>query len=126
MSCHRSIAFSEYCFSFSSCLHLAVPTEVVFGCGLKLGILDILGVYLRLIFVHTQLRTSDRFAVLKAKLGELLKSFENSNKNAWEAWLGVEISGLPSLGGARNILMSCDFISHQQAIDSVREKSKLG
>jgi hypothetical protein len=84
--------------------------------------LDFLGVYLRLIFIHSQLRTSDRFPMLKAKFGELLEVFENSNKQGWEAWLNVEIPGLSSLGGARNVLMSCDFISHQQAIDSVKKK----
>jgi hypothetical protein len=60
--------------------------------------------------------------MLKAKFGELLKLFENSNKQGWEAWLNVEISGLSSLGGARNVLMSCDYISHQQAIDSVKKR----
>eukprot|EP00980_Cylindrotheca_fusiformis_P019891 scaffold7000_cov132-Cylindrotheca_fusiformis.AAC.4 len=88
-----------------------------------MGTLDFLGLYLRLVFIHTQLRASDRFPMFKAKLGEMLKLFEKSNKEGWEAWLNVEISGLASLGGARNVLMSCDFISHQQAIDSVRKKA---
>jgi hypothetical protein len=101
-----------------------VPREVLFGCGLKMGILDFLGVYLRLIFIQTQLQINDRFPRLKSKVSEFLDSFKNSNKQGWDVWLDVEVEGLSSLGSARNVLMSCDFISHQQAIDSVKESKK--
>jgi hypothetical protein len=100
---------------------LPVPNEVLFGCGLKMGLLEFLGVYLRLMFVQTQLRTSERLSRLKGKLSEFFDAFKASNLEGWEAWLAQETSGLSSLGGTRNILMSCDFITHQQAIDSIKK-----
>lgn len=101
-------------------LYVPVPREVLFGCGLKMGLLDFLGVYLRLMFVQTQLR-SDRLPRLKGKLSEFFDAFTASNVEGWEAWLGTKTSGLSSLGATRNVLMSCDFISHQQAIDSIKK-----
>lgn len=98
------------------------PAEVLYGCGLKMGIKDFLEVYLRLMFIQTQLKTGDRFPRLKRKYGEMLKAFEKLNAYEWEKWLDTDLTGLSSIGAVRNILMSCDFISHQQAIDSVKKK----
>jgi hypothetical protein len=100
-----------------------VPNEVLFSCGLKMGLLDLLGVYLRLMFVQSQLRTSEKVPRLKNKLAEFFEGLKVSNRKGWESWLGSSVSGLPSLGATRNVLMSCDFISHQQAIDSVKGAS---
>lgn len=100
----------------------ALPKEVLFGCGLKMGIHDFLGVYLRLMFVQTQLMTNERFVRFKGKFAEFLNSFSSCNKSGWDEWLNLEVDELGSLGVTRNVLMSCDFISHQQAIDSVKQK----
>jgi hypothetical protein len=86
-----------------------------------MGLLDFLGAYLRLMFVQTQLRTSERISRLKGKLSEFFDAFKASNLEGWEAWLGTQTPGLPSLGGTRNVLMSCNFISHQQAIESIKQ-----
>ena len=91
-----------------------------------MGLLDFLGVYLRLMFVQTQLRTSDRLSRLKGKLSEFFDAFGASNMEGWENWLATETPGLPSLGGTRNVLMSCNFISHQQAIDSLKRSKEQG
>jgi hypothetical protein len=99
----------------------SVPREVLFGCGLKMRLLDFLGVYLRLLFVQTQLRTSDKLSRLKGKLAEFFEAFQASNTDGWDRWLATETSGLTSLGGTRNVLMSCTFITHQQAIDNVKK-----
>lgn len=98
----------------------SIPTEVLFGCGLNMGLKDFLGIYLRLMSVQTQLRTSDRLTRLKGKLSEFLGSFKASNTAGWENWMSQDISGLKSLGTARNVLLSCDFITHQEAIQSVK------
>jgi hypothetical protein len=89
-----------------------------------MGLLDLLCVYLRLMFVQSQLRTSEKVPRLKNKLSEFFEGLKDSNRKGWESWLGSSVSGLPSLGATRNVLMSCDFISHQQAIDSVKRGSQ--
>ena len=104
----------------------SVPREVLFECGTKMGLLNFLGVYLRLMFVQTQLRTSDRLSRLKGKMSEFFDAFKASNIEGWEKWLATEPPGLPSLGGTRNVLMSCNFISHQQAIDSLKRFKEQG
>ena len=99
----------------------SVPKEVLFGCGLKMGLLDLFGVYLRLMFVQSQLRTNEKTPRLKNKLSELFGALKSTSNKGWEDWLALSVAGLPSLGTTRNVLMSCDFISHQQAIDSVKK-----
>jgi hypothetical protein len=89
-----------------------------------MGLLDLLCVYLRLMFVQSQLRSNENNPRLKHKLSEFFAALKDSNSKGWEIWLGSRVSGLPSLGATRNILMSCDFISHQQAIDSVKKTSQ--
>ncbi len=99
---------------------VAVPKEVLFGCGLNMGLNDFLGIYLRLMSVQTQLRTNDGLSRLKGKLSEVFGAFKSSNRTVWDEWMSQEIAGLKSLGSARNVLLSCDFISHQDAIESVK------
>lgn len=84
-----------------------------------MGLDSFLGLYLRLMFVQTHLRTSDRLSRLKGKLSELFVAFKSSNKDGWDSWMRQEIAGLKSLRSARNVLLSCDFISHQEAIENV-------
>lgn len=88
-----------------------------------MGMTDFLETYLRLMFIQTQLRTSDRFPRLKRKYGDMLKAFEKSNPEEWETWLNTKMADLHSLGAVRNVLMSCEFISHQQAIDYVKKQA---
>lgn len=100
----------------------AVPNEVIFQCGLKMGVLDLLGVYLRLVLVQSQLRTKiDRLAKLKERLSEFLGKFKSANPKAFDSWMASSNSGLPSLGATRNILVGCGFLSHQQAMESVKK-----
>ena len=89
-----------------------------------MGLNSFLGTYLRLMSVQTQLRTSDRLTRLKGKLSELLMTFKGTNKAGWEKWMGQEVDGLRSLGSTRNVLLSCDLISQQEAIQSVKLSKK--
>ena len=101
-----------------------VPKEVLFGCGLQMGLLDLLGVYMRLMFVQSELRTNEKIPRLKNKLSEFFGALKAANNKAWDDWLASSISDLSSLGTTRNVLMICDFISHQQAIDSVKKENQ--
>ena len=81
-----------------------------------------LGLYLRLVLVQSQLRTKiDRLAKLKEKLSEFLGKFKSSNLNAFDLWMASSNKGLPSLGATRNILVGCGFLSPQQAMESVKK-----
>ena len=92
------------------------PAEVLFGCGLSIGLLDLLSVYLQLISVQVQLLTTDKATRLKTKLSEVFASFQKHNSVGWRQWLGSSIEKTE----VRLILMSCEFISPQEAIGSVR------
>jgi hypothetical protein len=99
----------------------AVPSEVLFGCALKMGLTDLLDLYISLVFVQSQLRTSDRLSKLKGKLSDIFTVFKSVNINSWDVWLASKNRHLTSLGATRNILMCCGFISHEQAIQNVKK-----
>jgi hypothetical protein len=101
-----------------------VPNEVLFSCGLKMGLLKFLGVFLRLTLVQSELRSSERLGRLKEKLSEFFDAFKSTNPEGWENWLAdTKSHGMTSFGSTRNVLMSSGFISHQEALDSL-QKSK--
>lgn len=97
-----------------------VPHEVLFGCGLSMGLKSFLSTYLRLMSIQTQLRTGDRLGKLKVKLSDFFSVFKCANSAGWNQWMGEEVAGLSSLGSTRNVLVSCDLISCQEAIESAK------
>eukprot|EP00536_Pseudo-nitzschia_multiseries_P000729 jgi/Psemu1/282533/fgenesh1_pg.9_\ len=100
----------------------AVPDEVLFQCGLQMGLLDFVDAYLRLVLVQSQLRTSsDRLVKLKDRVSEFLGRFKSANLKSFDSWISSSNSGLPSLGTTRNVLLGCGFLSHQEALESVKK-----
>lgn len=95
---------------------LTIPKEVLFGCGLNLGFLDFLGIYLKLLSVQLHLRTRDRVSRLKSKLTDTFATFKSTSLQGWKKWLGTRIDQ----SEVRHMLISCDFISPQEAIESLK------
>lgn len=119
---HWGYSYREHVWSTILDVISAVPNEVLFQCGLKMGLFDVLGVYLRLVLVQSQLRTNiDRLAKLKERLSEFIGKFKSANLKAFDSWMASSNCGLPSLGATRNVLVGCGFLSHQQAMESVKK-----
>jgi hypothetical protein len=97
----------------------AVPQEVLFGCAWKMGLTNLLNVYLRLIYIQSQLQISDRLSLLKERFAVFVGEFKPSP--LWESWLASNMTEFPSLGAIRNTLMSCGIISHQEAMESIKK-----
>lgn len=93
-----------------------VPTEVLFGSGHRLGLTNILRVYVQLVSVQQRLRSADKLSRLKSKLQDCFNAFQKSNKSDWNRWLTTGAIG----DEMRNLLVACDFISPQQAIESLK------
>jgi len=91
-----------------------------------MGLDKFLGAYLRLLSVQTQLiRTTttsggDRLLRLKGKVSDFLTALQASNKETWDEWLKGHVDGLKSLGTTRNVLLSCDLISFQEAVANMK------
>lgn len=119
---HWGYSYREHVWTTILDVISAVPNEVLFQCGLKMGLLELLGVYLRLVLVQSQLQTNiDRLRNLKEKFSEFLGKFKSANMKEFDSWMASSNSGLPSLGSTRNILVGCGFISHQEALESVKK-----
>lgn len=81
-----------------------------------MGFLDFLNVNVRLVFVQSQLRRSEREFRLKEKLKELLVTFRKSSPSGWEKWMTSKDHGLPSLGEMRNVMICCDFLDPKDVV----------
>ena len=95
---------------------LVVPGPVLFGCGLEMGFLQFLNVNVRLVFVQSQLRRSERDFRLKAKLKELFVTFRKISHSGWDKWMASKDHGLPSFGEMRNVMICCDFVDPKDVL----------
>ena len=120
---HWGFSYSEHVWIALLDIIGAVPGPVLFSCGLSMGLLDFLNVNIRLVFVQSQLKRSEKDSRLKEKLKELFAAFQKSNKSGWEKWLLSPAAGLPSLGKTKNVMMICDFLDPQAAADLCKAPS---
>lgn len=95
----------------------SMPREVLFTCGIKVGLLDLLTVYVELVSVQLQLLSASKTLRLKTKLNGAFTAFKQSNSGAWTKWLVSDVGD----GQIRHLLMSCDFISPQEATDCLKK-----
>lgn len=98
-----------------------IPHEVLFSCGIKVGLLDFLEVYLELLSVQLQLLSAHKASRLKGQLGDVFATFRKCNSKGWKEWLGSKIGD----SEVRYLLVSCDFISTQEAMESFKNEERL-
>lgn len=94
----------------------SVPQEVLFGCGFRMGLIDFLTPYLKLLSVQLQLLNKERSKRLQSKLADLFQNYQQHNPDEWRLWLSTKIEE----NAVRNLLITCDFITPQQAIESLK------
>jgi len=97
---------------------LSIPREVLFPCGLAMGMKELLGTYLKLLLVQSELQNRDKTARLKSRFSDLLGVFEKSE--GWNSWLASKDHELSSLGSTRNILIRCGLLTTDQAMLNIR------
>lgn len=113
---HWGYSYTESLWNVVLDIFMGIPKEVIFQCGLKLGFLELLNIFLKLLSVQLHLLTGDATNKLKSKLAEVLKVFGQVNSVGYRAWWGTLIDGYE----VRNSLVSCDLLSPQEAIESIR------
>jgi hypothetical protein len=82
-----------------------------------MGFLDFLNVNMRLMFVQSQLKRSERESRLRDKLKDLFVAFRKSNKAGWEKWMASPAPGLPSYGETKNVMICCDFLDPKDTVE---------
>ena len=103
---------------------LSIPREVLFPCGLGAGLEELLAVYLKLLFMQSQLNNRDRASRVRARFSDLLTVFESTD--SWTDWLSSKMPELASLGTVRNILISCNLMSPAKGFENLREAHSRG
>lgn len=93
---------------------LSVPREVLFSCGMKMGLDMLLVVYMKLLYVQCQLQPQEKATRLKSRFSELMAVFEK-DPTTWNTWLSSQVPGLDSSKTVRNVLVRCSLISMEQA-----------
>jgi hypothetical protein len=119
-----NVSVQHWGYSFTEPLWLSLldvvfslPHEVLFNCGPKVGLFPFLEAYIFLISIQIQLSSASKITRLKEKISELLAAFQKNNTKGWRYWLGTCVG----TSEIRHLLMSCDFITPQEAIQSLKE-----
>jgi hypothetical protein len=115
---HWGYSFSESLWISLLDVVTAVPKEVLFNCGLRMGLREFLGVYAKLLFIQSQLQSNP--ARVKSKFSDMLNEFKSTDRKGWEAWLESKQLDLPSLDTTRNVLMSCSLIGPETSVEDLR------
>jgi hypothetical protein len=95
----------------------SAPKEILYTCGLKIELLDLLVAYVQLVSVQTQLRSANNQAVskIKTKLVECFVAFQSVSVHSWRDWLSQTVEAQE----VRHLLLSCDLITPHEAIESL-------
>lgn len=100
---------------------LSVPREVLFSCGMKMGLDVLLLVYVKLLYVQCQLHSGEKATRLRSRFADLIAVFEK-DATSWDSWLSSKIPGLSSDKTVCSVLVLCSLISSDQAMESVRKR----
>lgn len=95
---------------------ISVPKEVLFGGGFRLGLVDFLTPYLKLLPIQLQLRSREKSKRIQSKLADLFQRYQEHKPDEWRRWLGAKIEE----NEVRHVLVVCDIMSPQQAIESLK------
>jgi hypothetical protein len=106
---HWGYSLMEYLWVSLLDILKSIPREVLFSCGLHMGLGDLLTVYAKLLFVQCQIQSNP--TRVKSKFADFLDAFESSDPKGWESWLNLKQPELLSLGNTRNVLVSCSLIT---------------
>ena len=99
---------------------LAIPKEVLYFSGQKLGVLSILEVVLQLIRAQGPLTSANQSAKVKSKIAEMIATFQSVNLPGFHAWLSTRSDGLE----VRNMLTVCGLLSAEDAIQSLKQQQQ--
>ena len=83
---------------------------------MNMGFLDFLNANVRLVFVQSQIRRTERDFRLRDKLKELFATFRKTSPAGWEKWMASKDHGLGSLGEMRNVMICCDFLDPKEIV----------
>jgi hypothetical protein len=116
---HWGYTFNDTFWSSLVDILLSIPGKVFFGCGMHLGVPSLLGTYMKLIYVHNQLRGSE--VRVKTKFSALLAALREHDLEIWTEFLGSTVEDLPSLATVRNVLVGCGLMEPSEAIETIRK-----
>jgi len=89
---------------------MALPLEVIFACGVKAGLMDILESYLKLFGVQISLCVENNIVHIRDKFVNLIESFKKCNANAFEDWIQQDVSDWRYVGDVRQLLSSSGIV----------------
>lgn len=115
---HWGYSYTEFIWMALLDILCSIPGPVLFNCGLNMGFLEFLNVNMRLMYVQSQLRRTERDSRLKDKLKNILATFRKNSRAGWEKWMASTNHGLPTLGEMRNVMICCALMDPKDVVKS--------
>jgi len=85
---------------------MVLPPEVIFTCGAKVGLTDILESYLKLFGVQIGICVENNITNIREKFVNTMESFRKCNAKAFEDWIQQDVSDWRYVGNVRQLLSS--------------------
>lgn len=95
----------------------SIPNEVLYACGIKMGLLELLNLYISLIVVQMEVGVVSFTSTLKSKLSKILLTFQPSNKIEYDRWSASNLKELEGKGSISNMLKAYRIIGDSDFYD---------
>ena len=104
---HWGMTYTEFIWETILDVLLSLHKEVIFhSCGIQMGLLDLLNMYIKLFVIQTNLQHTIRF---RSKLMRSLSTLKVSNPSIWETWQTTRIKSVESWGTIQEIVTKFDL-----------------
>lgn len=107
---HWGYSFTEPLWDSILELLSSVHNEVIFSsCGVKMGLFELLGVYVKLIATQMNIKCDQNIIRIRSKLITCLSSFKVSNRILWDDWQTRRIEGIETWGTVEEVAKKCNL-----------------
>uniref|UniRef100_A0A7S2W5F1 Uncharacterized protein n=1 Tax=Eucampia antarctica TaxID=49252 RepID=A0A7S2W5F1_9STRA len=94
----------------------SIPKEVLYACGIEMGLLDLLNLFMSLIAVQVEVGVSSYISILKSKLSQSLLIFKSSNRSEFDRWTASNLKELERKGSV-SLLLSAYGMAQELLVD---------
>ncbi len=88
----------------------SLPKEVLYSCGIDMGLFDLYNLYITLIGIQLEAGSSQNVLRLKSKLSQSLSNFKTSSSSNYDKWMTMYVQGFEKNGTISSVLSLFDIL----------------
>ena len=101
---HWGLCFTEQLWISVLDMMDSLPKEVLYSCGINMGLFDLYNLYLTLIGIQIEVGSTQNILRLKSKLSQSLSHFKTSSPSNFDNWMTKNLQGFEKNGTISSVL----------------------